>query len=347
MNEKKDISLVLSSGGARGYAHIGVIEVLEEHGFNIRSISGTSMGAVIGALYAGGVLAEYKEWVIKLAPIDVAALLDISWAKGGIISGDRVMKKVAGFLGEKRIEDLSIPFTAVATDLNRNREIWFQKGDIITALRASVAIPSFFTPVKYNNMLLVDGGVLNPLPVAPTMADQTDLIVASNVHADIPNPLSKDRKKKKNHKEKETEEGAEESSFQKIRKAVGNAIPSLSFSKRVEHEIMDNISAEINETIHSENGEEQSKERKSKHKDKDINIFKILDKTYDTMQATLIRYRLGAYPPNIMIDVSKHCGGIMDFHRAEDIIEAGRISAEIAIKKYFREEEDDTKQNIL
>ena len=180
------ISLVLGSGGARGYAHIGVIEELEARGYEIVSISGSSMGALIGGLYCAGALEAYKEWVLGLDVLDVAALLDISFEKKGFIKGEKIFKKLREFVGDIRIEELPVKFTAVATDLKRNKEIWFQEGDLLTAIRASIAIPSFFTPLELNGMLLVDGGVLNPLPVAPGMSDHSDKIFAVNLYGNIP-----------------------------------------------------------------------------------------------------------------------------------------------------------------
>lgn len=190
MGKTKTVSLVLGSGGARGYAHIGAIEELERAGYKIVSVSGSSMGALIGALYACGNLEAYKEWVLGLDTLDVASLVDISWdRKGGIFRGKRVLDKLYDLIGGKNIENLPIKYTAVATDLKRNKEVWFQEGDLLQAVRASISIPSVFSPMQINSMLLVDGGVLNPLPVAPTMADHTDLTVAVNLYANLPKPI--------------------------------------------------------------------------------------------------------------------------------------------------------------
>jgi len=178
----KKISLVLGSGGARGYAHIGVIEALEERGYEIVSVSGCSMGALVGGLYACGKLDEYKEWVLGLQPLDVAGLLDLAWDRRGLMSGTKVFERLDELVGTTTIESLPIAYTAVASDLNRGKEVWFRDGDLLTAIRASIAIPSVFTPVELDGMLLVDGGVLNPLPVAPTMSDRSDLTVAVNLY---------------------------------------------------------------------------------------------------------------------------------------------------------------------
>jgi len=179
----KTIALVLSSGGARGYAHIGVIEVLEEYGLKIRAIVGSSMGALIGGLYANKTLQEYKDWVLTLDFFDVLKLVDFSFRDAGMIKGDRVFDQMAYLFGDVLIEELPVSFTAVATDLVERREVWFQHGSLKYAIRASIAMPMVFTPIRQGNRILVDGGVLNPLPVAPVMSDRTDLVVAVNVNA--------------------------------------------------------------------------------------------------------------------------------------------------------------------
>jgi NTE family protein len=175
---KKTISLVLGSGGARGYAHIGVIEELLEHGYEIKSISGSSMGALIGALYACGKLQVYKEWVLALDLLDVAKLIDFSFTGTGVIQGDKVFHVIEEMIGDIMIEDLPIPFTAVATDLIKQKEVWIQKGRLVDAIRASIAIPTVFTPKKITERYLIDGGVLNPLPIAPTVSDDTDMTIS-------------------------------------------------------------------------------------------------------------------------------------------------------------------------
>lgn len=184
MNNKK-ISLILGSGGARGYAHIGVIEELILQGYKIESISGSSMGALIGALYACGKLEVFKEWVLGLDLFDVAKLVDFSFTGTGIIQGDKVFYAIEEMIGDVMIEDLSIPFTVVATDIIKQKEVWVQKGKLIDAIRASIAIPTIFTPKKLGVRYLIDGGVLNPLPIAPTVADDTDITIAVNLSANV------------------------------------------------------------------------------------------------------------------------------------------------------------------
>jgi NTE family protein len=179
--KKRTISLVLGSGGARGYAHIGVIGWLKDHGFAIRSIAGSSMGALIGGIYAAGKLDAYAEWVRALDRSDVLQLLDLSFGRSGLFKGERVMRALQDLIGEYDIEDLPISFTAVATDLDTEKEVWLSKGPLFDALRASIAIPTLFTPFQYKGRRLVDGGLVNPLPIAPTLRDMTDLTIAVNL----------------------------------------------------------------------------------------------------------------------------------------------------------------------
>ena len=179
----KSISLVLGSGGARGYAHIRVIEVLEDYGYEIKSIAGSSMGALIGGLYACGKLDAYKEWVLTLDVLDILKLLDFTIGKIGFIKGDKVFSIMEEMIGENNIEDLPISFTAVATDLTTQKEVWLQRGNLSVAVRASIAIPTIFTPVEIKNKILIDGGILNPVPIGPTLSDMTDLTVAVNLNS--------------------------------------------------------------------------------------------------------------------------------------------------------------------
>jgi len=181
---KKSVSLVLGSGGARGYAHIGVIETLLSKNYEIKSISGTSMGALIGGLYACGKLDEFKQWVLTIDPLEILKLLDLSFSKTGLIKGEKIFEKIEELIGDICIEDLDISFTAVASDIIKQKEVWIQKGKLIDAIRASIAIPTMFTPKKIGADFLVDGGILNPLPVSPTIPDDTDLTITVGLYSD-------------------------------------------------------------------------------------------------------------------------------------------------------------------
>ena len=194
MENKKTVSLVLGSGGARGYAHIGVIKELEAQGFEIKSISGSSMGALIGGLYAAGKLEEYENWVKNFNIIDILKLIDFTFSKDGMINGEKVFSKIEQMIGDVKIEDLNIDFTATATDIQNRKEVWLQKGCLSDALRASIAIPTLFTPKELNGRLLFDGGILNPIPIVPTNSQFSDLVIAVNLNDDF--KINKKQKKK-------------------------------------------------------------------------------------------------------------------------------------------------------
>lgn len=172
------IALVLGAGGARGYAHLGALEVLRERGHEIVAISGTSMGALVGGLAAAGKDQEFADWVRTLTQRGVLRLMDPAIKGPGAVYGNRVVERISGILGDVDIEDLPVPFTAVATDLTNQREVWFQRGPLLAAIRASIAIPGALTPVEMGGRLLVDGGILNPLPVGPVLAVDADVTMA-------------------------------------------------------------------------------------------------------------------------------------------------------------------------
>ena len=181
VKKKETVSLVLGSGGARGLAHIGVIRWLEENNFEIKSISGCSIGSLIGGVYAAGKLNELEKWMLAIDKINIATLLDVSWNGGGMFKGDKVINTLIDLIEDVKIENLPIPFTAVAADIITEKEVWINTGSLFDAIRASVSLPLFFTPVKYKNSLLIDGGVLNPVPIAPTFNDETDITIAVNL----------------------------------------------------------------------------------------------------------------------------------------------------------------------
>lgn len=177
----KTVSLVLGSGGARGLAHIGVIRWLEENDYTIESISGCSIGALIGGIYAAGKLDEFEQWVRAITKIDIVTLLDISWNRSGLVKGDKVINTLVELVGNQLIENLPIRYTAIATDVNNEKEIWINSGQLFDAIRASISLPLLFTPFMYKGIQLIDGGVLNPVPIAPTFNDETEITIAVNL----------------------------------------------------------------------------------------------------------------------------------------------------------------------
>lgn len=185
-NENQSVALVLSGGAARGIAHIGVIEELERQGYEITSIAGTSMGALIGGVYAAGKLSELKEFMCTLDKRKVFHLVDFALSKQGLIKGDKLINKMKDFVPDMLIEDLALPYAAVAVDLHDKEEVVFRSGSLYDAIRASISIPTIFTPVKQGNRILVDGGLLNNIPLAYVKRKEGDIVVAVHVNADIP-----------------------------------------------------------------------------------------------------------------------------------------------------------------
>lgn len=186
MAVKKNIALVLSSGGARGNAHIGAIQEIIERGYKITSISGTSMGAVIGGVYAAGKLDEFTQWMSSLHKMDVFSLMDFTISNQGFMKANKVFNEMKKFIPDVQIEDLQIPFTAVSADLKKKDTVLFKEGSLYKALRASVAFPAIVTPLKLSEKFLVDGGLIAPVPIQFVKRHENDLLVVVNLNARIP-----------------------------------------------------------------------------------------------------------------------------------------------------------------
>lgn len=177
----KDIALVLSSGGARGLAHIGAIEALEEHGYHISSIAGCSMGALIGGVYAAGKLKEYREWMKTIDRKKMLELTDFSFSINHLVKGDRIIEAIMAFVPDMAIEDLPIPYCAVATDWQNGEEVVFREGSLFDAIRASISLPLYYEPVRRDGRILIDGGVINPIPLNRVERHEGDLLVGVDV----------------------------------------------------------------------------------------------------------------------------------------------------------------------
>jgi len=205
----KNIALVLSSGGARGFAHIGAIKVLESEGYNITSVAGTSMGALVGGIYAAGQIREFEEWVRTLDVMEVLKLTDITISSRGFVKGKKVIEKMEEIVPARKIEDLLIPFSAVATDLVKGMEKVFTEGSLFDAIRASISIPTVFQPFKVGKDFFVDGGLVNPIPINRVVRHEGDILAVVDVNADIP------------HDEvKKVEEEVEDNRYMKIIKSL-------------------------------------------------------------------------------------------------------------------------------
>jgi NTE family protein len=312
----KRVALVLGSGGARGYAHIGAIDVLTERGYEIVAVAGSSMGALVGGLHAAGKLHDYTEWVTSLNQRDVLRLLDVSLNGPGVLRLERVLARMTEYLDGVLIEDLPIPYTAVASDLGARREVWFTSGPLETAIRASIAIPAMITPIMVNGRLLVDGGVLNPVPMEPVMGVDADFTLAINLSGE-----------KAHH--------------------VGSSPTRESAAQRPPNEWLDRFRRTAagvweNDFIAS------ILARFSRTDDADrpaydppppgLGITDVTWMSLDAMGSLITRYRLAALPPDILVNVASDSAKAMDFHRAAELIALGRTLTEAALDEAFGDE---------
>ncbi|HEX5756176.1 MAG TPA: patatin-like phospholipase family protein [Arenimonas sp.] len=296
------IALVLGSGGARGLAHIGVIETLQSRGFEVAAVAGSSMGALVGGVFAAGRLSDYRDWACGLERGDVLRLLDFAFGHPGLIRGERVIGALRELVGEHRIEDLPIPYTAVASDLDRQREVWFTRGPLFDAIRASIAIPMVFTPHRVDGRELVDGGLLAPVPIAATRAMRADRVFTVDVNsigpwlptiapsdtqalADTPRPPDPG-----NH------EG--DASGPSLRERMSSLWQGL-----VER--------------NGSGGAEASKPR---------GVMDLMSRALDTMQARVARLQLAMDPPDLQIEIDRHACQFYEFWRAKEMIEIGRAA---------------------
>lgn len=192
---KRKVALVLSSGGARGYAHIGAIEALEERGFEITSVAGTSMGALVGGMFCTGKLDEAKEWCHTLTTRDMLSYADWALSMNHLVKGDKIIRQLKSIVPDVNIENLDIPFCAVAADLQTQREVVFRTKSLYRAIRASISIPTLIKPVRFGEHIVVDGGIANPLPLNRVARTEGDLLVSVNVSA----PMSENVSQLKRH----------------------------------------------------------------------------------------------------------------------------------------------------
>lgn len=305
------VALVLGSGGARGYAHIGTIQVLKERGFEIAGIAGTSMGAVVGGLEASGKLEEYTEWAVSLGPRDVLRLMDASPFGAGAIKLERVLARMGDFLDGARIEDLPIPFTAIATDLGARREVWFTSGPVDVAIRASVAIPGVITPIMVNGRLLVDGALLNPVPVDAVTALNADFTLAVNLAGWTPRDFHATPAKT-------TSEASPPAEWlDHFLKSAGGIF---------ENEWVASVMARF-----AKPGDAKAEPPPPPFESAPpgLGIAEMASLAVDTMGALITRYRLAAQPPDLLVTVPNEAARTLDFHRAQEMIDLGR---ELTIK---------------
>jgi NTE family protein len=278
-----------------------VIEAIEARGFRITAIAGSSMGALVGGIYACGKLSAYRDWALALTRTDVFRLLDFGIGRPGLFTGDRLMGELQEIVGQHLIESLPIPFTAVATDLRAQREVWLTRGSLFDAIRASMAIPLVFTPVKLEGRELVDGGLLNPVPIAAMRQALADVVIAVDVNARIANTDghgsqhvgSGDRESKRLPVAANVEEGGEE-------ETTGSMFAQWFTRKAAEQ---------------AQTG-----------------LVDLMARSLDTMQGQLSRMQLAFDPPDILIRISRESSFFYEFWRTEELIEIGRKQAEHALE---------------
>lgn len=340
------MALALGSGGARGYAHIGVIEVLEERGFEIVSIAGSSMGALVGGLHAAGTLAPYTEWVRGLRQRDVVRLLDVSLSAPGAIRAEKILARVRELLAGALIEELPVEFTAVATDLLARKEVWFQKGRVDVAIRASIAIPTVITPVMLNGRLLADGALTNPVPIAPTASAQADLTVAVSVAGDGRDQIGTTP----------VHETAEERPVEEWTERFRAGASQL-----LDRELVRTLRGRFGAASATANagvvgpapsptsatgptattpagtgggaGTAAPGHGPFGALPAGLGKFDMMNESLDTMQSVLTRYRLAGFPPDVLVSVPRDSCRSLDFHRAAEMIAVGRKLAAEALDR--------------
>lgn len=297
---KRTVSLVLGSGGARGLAHIGVIRWLEENGYEIDSIAGCSMGALIGGIYAAGKLDAYESFIRETTKMDILTLLDLSWGRGGLIKGDKIIQKLIDLVGDVDIEDLPLTYTAVAADVRKGKEIWINSGRLFDAIRASISLPLFFTPFMYKGIALIDGGVLNPVPIAPTFSDTTDITVAVNLCGRI------ETKKFVHHS------------------VSSEPVPS---DKDAEEKDQSTLTEKVKNFI-STHKIGRSKKETGGAPEMDLGAYDIANQAFDAMQSSIARQKLASYPPDYVIEIARNVCGTLEFDRGAEMIDLGYQKAE-------------------
>ena len=302
---KPRISLALGSGGARGLAHIGVIRCLEAHGYDVGYIAGTSVGALVGGIYAAGRLDTYEPWARELTRRDMLRLLDFSFRRGAIIKGDKVIDAICELVGDANIEQLDVGFTAVATDMLDQSEVWLSRGSLFNAIRASTAIPTLISPLRINGRLLADGGLVNPLPIAPTLNHGGALIVAVDLNG--PREGLTDDEAPAPDPEPEPEPESENGRKSGYASAIAEFVDKLTPNR-------DGASG----------------------KDDQPGFLQMSTQTIEIMQNAIARLKLAAYRPDMVISIPRDICQFWEFDRAAEMIDIGYERAERAIRNYRR-----------
>ena len=325
----KDVALVLSSGGPRGFAYIGAIEELESRGYRITSIAGTSIGSLIGGMYAAGKLSEVKDFLFSLNAWKVFSLMDISISRNHLVKGDKVIEALQEIVPDVNIENLNIPFKAIATDLFTGEEVVFDHGDLFKAVRASISIPSLFRPVKMGMRTLIDGGIANTMPLNRVDRSGHDIMVAFNV-----NDIDVDAIRQILVDEVDAEQAREQAEI--ARRAENKAVidsvihnDSMSLKEKLRLAYLHGQKV-IQDVLAKD-------EKPQKNFDPDANYYTLLSRTFDLMNHWNTELMMKLCPPDILVSMPFDAfGAISDYARAEEICEAGRKLMKEALDKYER-----------
>jgi NTE family protein len=289
---QKKVQLVLGSGGARGIAHIGVIQMLLQDGYEIVDVVGCSMGAVVGGMYCAGFLPQYTEWLLNQSKSDIYRLFDITFSLQGFVKGERIFGVLEQLAGRQLIENLPIPFVAIATDMLTRTEVHFNEGDLYKALRASTGIPGVFTPVADNKSLFVDGGVLNPLPVNLVKRRDDAIIVAVNLNGAFMNEETTGGNEPKKDGPLQAESESQ-TVITKLRRFFNSATTS------------EPIKPAINSM-------------------QSLSMFEMLNASYDATLDRLVEVTLQASPADVLIEIPRNLCSVFEFYRAAELIDTGK-----------------------
>jgi len=308
------IGLALGSGSARGWAHIGVVQALSEAGIHIDYIAGTSIGSVVGAVYASGNINTLQEVVLQLDWKQIAYFFDVVLPKSGLIDGKKLSAFVRSHVNRINIEDLPIPFCTVSTDLTTGVEVIIQSGDIIDAVRASISVPGIFTPVKKNGAFLVDGGLVNPVPVSVTRQMGADFVIAVDLNHGIANdkgfrqtapPISKAPHSR-------TGAGKATEKKNKILELLNDRFAAVDFPAL----------SQLKEWMRAERAP---------------NIFEVLTSSINIMEAQITETKLKTDPPDLLIQPNLSHLKFLEFNRAEEAIAEGYRAAKVQLNRIFKE----------
>ncbi len=324
--------MALGSGGARGYAHIGVIDELSARGYEVVGVSGSSMGALVGGLHAAGKLDDFAEWARTLTQRAVLRLLDPSISAAGILRAEKILDAVREIIGEATIEELPIPYTAVATDLIAGKSVWLQRGPVDSAIRASIAIPGVIAPHVLNGRLLGDGGILDPLPMAPIAAVNADLTIAVSLSGGDPgtattpeDPERRPTTEWLNRMMRSTSAVLDTASVRAVldRPTARAVLSRFGASLPAEDGVDPDAGADAVESIDTEDIEPDAEASEPVEVPR-LGSFEVLNRAVDIAQAALARHTLAAYPPDLLIEVPRTVCRSLEFHRAAEVIDVGR-----------------------